>query len=254
MLRRRAGASLAPFILIALGFTACATFKTGEKRLEAVRTVGILSAIGDQFSFVKAGLVGADEGRQSFPIDNWHLDDFIVQQVTTALNGRFQVQLVNYDRKLFANPENESPLAAVNLVRGDAVKKLVREISPQGLDAYVVITRARAKFGGGNRTVAGIGLARYATVFESTSMVYALYEVRVIDGKTLDVIQKRIAAPLEGAAGGRLAGPTQIVDETDFRAPGDPADNESLRRIVAELLTRSLAATIGQMHLTAAAP
>ena len=115
-----------------------------RRQAPIVKTVGIISAIGDQFTFEKAGLTGLDNSPRSGPIASWGLDDLMAQQVTDALSIRFQMQPVTYPRATFATTR-ESAITAVNLVRGDPFKKLVQtEVSPQGLDAYIVITKAKA--------------------------------------------------------------------------------------------------------------
>src|SRR5258708_12956456 len=101
-------------------------------------------------SFARAGLTGINNNpSQSFPIGSWGLDDLIVQQATTALSGRFQVQPVSYQRAAFAAIK-DSPVAPVNLVRGDPFKKLLQtEVTPQGLYAYIAITKPKSHFGNG---------------------------------------------------------------------------------------------------------
>ena len=149
-----------------------AWFETRDAKLQSVKTVGIISAIGDQFTFEKAGLTGLDNSSRSGPIASWGLDDLMAQQVTDALSIRFQMQPVTYPRATFATTR-ESAITAVNLVRGDPFKKLVQtEVSPQGLDAYIVITKAKAYFGGGSRKVEGVGLIRYSTVLESFDLLH----------------------------------------------------------------------------------
>jgi len=237
--------------LLAVNLSACATFETGETKLQAVKTVGIISAVGDDMSFVKAGLTGLNNPAQSLPIRSWGLDDLIVQQATTALSGRFQVQPVSYRRSAFAAIK-DSPVAPVNLVRGDPFKQLVQtEVSPQGLDAYIVITKAKSNFGGGSRKVEGIGFITYGTVLASYNQIYALYEIRVFDGKTFDVIEKRAASPLDNSAAMKLPGPSQLVDESFAPSTGDPAQNEKLHAAIADLVARSLPSTLSDMHLAA---
>src|SRR5690348_2774166 len=181
---------IAMVVLLVLSGSAHAWFETRDAKLQSVKIVGIVSAIGDQFTFAKAGLTGLDNSPRRGPIDSWGLDDLIVQQVAEALSIRFQVQPVTYPRATFATTR-ESAITAVNLVRGDPLKKLVQtDVSPQGLDAYIVISKAHAYFGGGNRKVEGIGLIRYRTVLESFDLLHALYEIRVVDGKTFDIIEK----------------------------------------------------------------
>src|SRR6202022_3810263 len=199
----------------------CAMFATRETKLQAVKTVGIISAVGDEMTFARMGLTGPNNANQSYSIGSWGLDDLIVQQATAALMGRFQVQPVSYPRAAFAAIK-DSPVAAVNLVRGDPFKKLVQtEVSPQGLDAYIVITTAKSNFGGGGRKVEGIGFITYATLLSSYNQIHALYEIRVFDGKTFEVIEKRAAAPLENSGTRNLTGPSQLVDETFAPTIGD---------------------------------
>jgi hypothetical protein len=155
------------------------------------------------------------------------------------------VQPVSYSRAAFATIK-ESVVAPVNLMRGDPFKALVRtDVSPQVLDAYIVITRAKSKLGTG-RKVEGIGFAEYRTLLASYGVIHALYEVRLIDGKTFDVIEKRAASPLGNAEMLRLAGPSRTVDE----AFEGPAAGERLRAAIVDLITRSLPLTLGDMHLT----
>jgi hypothetical protein len=230
-------------ILLLLSNGANALFETRDARLQSVKTVGIVSAIGNEFTFVKAGLTGFDNSPRHVPIASWGVDDMIAQEVSSALGGRFKVQPVTYPRASFAAVQ-ESPITAVNLVRGDPFKKLVEtEVSPQGLDAYIVITKARAYFGGGNRKVEGVGLITCSTILESYGQIHALYEIRVVDGKTFDIIEKFAAAPLDNASTVRFAGPGRLVD------PSLDVSEENLHRVIVDLIRRSLPITLSDMHL-----
>ncbi|WP_128926767.1 hypothetical protein [Bradyrhizobium guangxiense] len=227
---------------VALG--AAAAFETRASRLQAIKTVGIVSAIGEEMSLTQAGLTRLGATAQSLSISAWALDELIVQQATRLLDGRFRARPVSYRRAAFA-AIRDSAVAPVNLLRSDPFKELVRsDVTPQGLDAYIIITRARSKLGNG-RNVEGVGLAEYRTLLADYGLIHALYEVRVIDGKSFDVIEKRAAAPLDNTGTMRLAGPSGPVDETF----GSSASSERLRAAVVDLITRSLPVTLGDMHL-----
>jgi hypothetical protein len=242
-------AKFAAVVVLAVSVGGCAMFATRDTKLQAVKTVGIISAVGDEMSFARMGLTGPNNGSQRFPIGSWGLDDLIVQQATAALSGRFQVQPVSYQRAAFAAIK-DSPVAPVNLMRGDPFKKLVQtEVSPQGLDAYIVITKAKSNFGGGARKVEGIGFISYGTLLVSYSQIHALYEIRVFDGKTFDVIEKMAAPPLDNAGTVGLAGPSRLVDESFSPGAGDPARNENLHGAITDLIARSLSSTLSDMHL-----
>ena len=244
-------ANFATVVVVAVSVGACAMIETRETKLQAVKTVGIISAVGDEMSFARMGLTGPNNASQSFPIGSWGLDDLIVQQATAALSGRFQVQPVNYPRAAFAAIK-DSPIAPVNLVRGDPFKKLVQtEVSPQGLDAYIVITKAKSNFGNGARKVEGIGFISYGTLLASYSQIHALYEIRVLDGKTFDIIEKMAAPPLDNVATVGLTGPSRLVDESFSPSTGDPVRNENLHGAITDLIARSLSSTLSDMHLAA---
>lgn len=244
-------AALASVILLALGGSANAWFENRSQRLQSIKTVGIISAIGDQFSLVRAGLTVPDNSPRHFPIGSWGLDDLITRQATVAISGRFQVQPVTYDRAAFATTR-ESGIAPVKLVRGDPFKTLVREsVTPQGLDAYIVITKARANIGSGGQKLEGVGLATYGTLLESYSQIHALYEIRLIDGKTFDVIQKLPAPPLDDAGDIRLPGPSRRIDAGFALGSGDVRD-ENLHKAIVDLIVRSLPITLSDMQLVAA--
>jgi hypothetical protein len=227
---------------VALG--AAAAFETRASRIQAIKTVGIVSAIGDEMSLTQAGLTGLGNSAQSVSISAWGLDELIVQQTTRLLAGRYRVQPVTYRRAAFA-AIRDSVVAPVNLLRSDPFKELVRsDITPQGLDAYIVITRARSKLGNG-RSVEGVGFAEYRTLLANYGLIHALYEVRLIEGKSFDVIEKRAAAPLDNTGTMQLAGPSGPIDE----ALGASATSERLRAAVVDLISRSLPVTFGDMHL-----
>jgi hypothetical protein len=235
----------AAIVLLASCGSSGAIFETRDARLQAVKTVGIISAIGDQFTFAKGGFSGPDNTCLSLSISSWGLDDFIVRQTTAALSGRFQVRPLTYNRAAFAAIK-ESPIKAVTLVHGDPFKKLVEtEVSPQGLDAYVVITRSKANFGSGAHKLEGVGLITYGTLVESYSFAYALYEIRVVDGKTFDIIEKMAAGPLDDAEV-RVGGPSRPADESLVHC-GSP--DEALRKAIVDLIDQSLPEILSDMHL-----
>jgi hypothetical protein len=167
----------------------------------------------------------------------------------TRQRARHQVQPVRYQRAAFTAIK-DSPLAPANLIRSDPFKKLVQtEVSPQGLDAYIVITKAKANFGGGGRKVEGVGFITYGTLLASSNHIHALYEIRVIDGKTFEVIEKMVAQPLENTEAVRLPGPSRLVNESFSPSTGDPARNENLHGAITDLIARSLSTTLNDMHL-----
>jgi hypothetical protein len=235
-------------LLVLLG--ACAAVDASPPKLDAVKTIGVVSAIGNELTLTKAGLTGFENRTQSFSIESWGIDDLIVSRANALLSRRFEVHPVIYQRATFAAVEGDSTITVVNLLRDDPIKKLIpAEVSPLGLDAYVIITKAKSKYGSTSRTVAGFGIINHSAVFGSYAQIHALYVVRVIDGHEFNLIEKRSASPLNNTEMFRLAGPSRLVDGSFLPTANDAAQNEPLKAGITDLIERSLPTTLQDLGL-----
>lgn len=233
-----------------LALSGC-TSLNGASRLQGIKTVGIISAIGDKFTVTPSGLTGFDNVPRSVSIDAWDIDEQTVAQATSLLGQRLQVQPVTYQRELFLAPERTSSIPGIDLVREDPLKELVRgHVAPQGLDAYVVITKATLKYGTRGVPLSGIGLIRHSALFDSSTIVHALYAVHVIDGHSFRIIDSKSAGPVDNSIV-RLAGPSRMFDAAALPPLSDPLQNEALKAAVADLINRSLEPTLRDLRLTA---
>jgi hypothetical protein len=239
---------LAAALLAAVG--ACASVGAPAPGLQGSKTVGVVSAVGDELTFTKAGLTGLEGRTESFSIEPWGIDDLIVGRTRTLLSRRYQVQPVTYRRTAFAARERASPLAVVNLLRDDPIKELVRtEVTPQGLDVYVVVTKATSMYGNRGRTVAGVGIISNDAVVGSYAQLHALYMIRVIDGHDFKMIVKRSASPPDNAETARLEGPSRRLDASLVPTASDAAQNDRLKAAVTDLIEHSLEPTLQDLGL-----
>ena len=247
----------APLVLLALlAHSGCASMHGGTNQLQGVKTIGIVSAIGDKFTVTQSGLTGLDNAPRSVSIEAWGIDEQIVARATAVLGQQFQVQTLSYSREPFFPPERISAIPAADLLREnpfkreDPFKELIRsQVMPQGLDAYVVITKATLKFGTRGVPINGIGLIKHSTLLDSSAIVHALYVVRVIDGHTFRTIDNKSAGPVENSVI-RLAGPSRTLDAAAQPPITDPLQDESLKAAVADLINRSLEPTLRDLRLT----
>jgi hypothetical protein len=245
-----AAAALA--LALALMTGGCASMNAAPAELQSAKTIGIVSAIGDDFTLTRAGLAGPAETERHASIEAWGLDDLIVARAGNKLGQRFQVKPVTYPRASFATREQTSAFTPLNLRNGRdaALKELVRnQVSPQGLDAYVVITKAESAQGSRGRKVAGIGAIQHVAVLGSTTVLHALYTIHVIDGHSFKVISKRAASPLENAGVFRMAGPSREIEAELASAAQNPAASEAVKAAVIELIDRSLVPTLQDVQL-----
>ena len=237
-------------MLLLLGCGACTAVGTEAPKLREFKTVGIISAVGDTLTVTKAGLSGPGNGQRVYPIESWGIDDLIVSRASALLSRRFQPRPVTYRRTAFAALERSNPVVVVNLLRKDRIGDLVRtEASPQGLDAYVVITKGTSMYGNGGRSVGGIGITNHSALLKSYNQIHALYVVTVIDGHKFSVLEKRSAAPLDNTEIVRLGGPSRMVDDTLLPTATGAAGSEKLKEAVTDLIERSLPATLEGLRL-----
>jgi hypothetical protein len=237
-------------LLLSVVVSGCASVDSGPREPAGITTIGIISSVGDRLTLTRAGLTGVQDNHQSFPIESWGIDDLIVGRATALLSKRFQVVPVSYRRSAFANLHASSPIAAVDLLRSDPIKQLVRtEITPQGLDAYLVITKATSTFGASGRKVAGLGIVSRQTLSDSSIRLHALYRVRLVGGRAFEVRDNRSASSLGANEIGRLAGPSQLVDDSYLPVPDGVEANQKLKTAITGLIERSLPATLKSMGL-----
>ena len=235
-------------LLLCSVVTGCASLGAVPPKLQSIKTIGIIASVGDQLTLTKAGLTGVTDIEQSFPIDSWAIDDLIISRAGTLLSKRYQIQPVTYRRAAFAIVPGSSPL---NLLKKDPVKELIRtEAAPQGLDAYLVITKATSAYGARGRNVAGLGIISHKSVLDSYTQIHALYMIRLVAGNDFDMLDKRSALAPGNIEMRRLAGPSQLVDDSFLPGASGADGNQKLRAGITELIERSLPATLKSMGLT----
>jgi hypothetical protein len=244
-------------VLLTLLTSGCASLDRTDVRLASAKTVGIVSAIGDDFTLTRAGLTAPTEAEQHFAIQAWGLDDLIAIRMGLLLGKRYQVVGLTYSRAPFAAQDTVSPFAISNAISGlkksseDRLIELVRtQIAPQGLDVYVVVTRATAPYGSRSRTVAGIGVIERVAMLGSSAQLHALYTITVIDGHTFKIIGKRQAGPLEGDELFRLKGPSREIGDDLLSAAQNPSGSDALKAAVIDLFDRGLPKTLRDLQLT----
>ncbi|HWF95101.1 MAG TPA: hypothetical protein VG291_09120 [Xanthobacteraceae bacterium] len=237
-------------LLLALLAGACTSIDAAPPKLQAIKTAGVISAVGDEFTLTKSGLTGFDNSARVFPIEAWGLDDLIVSRVGGLLSRRWQVQPVTYRRAAFAAVEPDTPVPVSSLLRDDPVKRLVRtEVLPQGLDAYVVVTKEKSRYGNRAKTVAGVGMINHKAVFDSNHEIHALYMIRIIDGHDFSVIDKRSARPLGNTEMVRLEGPSRVVEDSLQPTTNDASPNDKAKAAVIDLIEQSLPPTLQDLRL-----
>ena len=65
---------------------------------KGIRSIGIVSAVGDRFYVRKVGLMAFGNDTKEFPIDSWRIDDLVVSKARGLLSKSYDVRAVTYRR------------------------------------------------------------------------------------------------------------------------------------------------------------
>ena len=233
-------------LCLALFLGACAGVISGiPPKLDPIKRIGIVSAIGDKFYVQKMGMTVFGNDLNEFPASGWGIDDLMVGKVRAALGRRFDIRPVAYQRPPFYESNREGIGARVRAA-----------VSPAAVDAYVVITRGGSPIGSSNQSVVGLGILEISggVLFAKRHYVHAHYAVYVIDANTFSSMGvTRALMPGESQINPLrttvLRGPHREVDQSWWPPSLDAASNPRLKGAVVELIDKSLANTLQQLEL-----
>jgi hypothetical protein len=211
---------------------------------KGIRSVGVVSAIGDKFYVRKVGLMAFGNDTKEFPIDSWRVDDLVVSKTRSLLSKSYDVRAVTYRR---------AAIAAAPISRSGLGDTLRAEVSPRGLDAYLVVTKIAVQYGGTNQSISGLGIVEGP--FDHY-FIYAILRVALVDGREFSTIAQSIAAlPGDKSCNSIISKPficgaNREVDKTWWPAALNAASNQKLKGAMVEFIDKSLPNTLRQLELT----
>lgn len=227
------------FMLVVGGF---ANVSHAGANMEGIKTVGIIAAVGDRFYVSTKGVTVFENDQKDYSIAGWGLDDFITAKVRAALNGHFDIRPVKYKKAAFA------ALAARSREIVDAVRN---EVTPQGLDAYIVIVARGNMYGKTDpqNLPGGFGIFHEKGVFGSKYVVHANYEITVIDGHRFESRARRWASLEPGSFGPSTRAAFREVSSSWWPANTDVSANQQFKKVVNELIEQGLLVTLREMQV-----
>lgn len=153
---------------------------SAEAKLPNIRSIAIISAIGDSITFASVGPFNFHRGAWSLSIVDWGVDDQLEQEVARKLGGHFNIVHAIYDRPSFSRE-----ISHAITVEEPPINDLISKLSTP-VDAYLVISKH-----GTRSTHEYLNLMGGINVLEQTNAfrkpVYALcilIQVQLIDAKT----------------------------------------------------------------------
>ena len=231
----------AGWLLVALALCGCAVATIEPGRIQSIRRVAIVSAIGDRFTVKKIGITIFGNDQRDFPIDAWKIDDAVTDKVRAVVGKRFEVRPVTYQRSAFFVSENSGRTAA------DAARS--QFAAQQDIDAYIVVTKGTSPYGDSNQYLTGLGIFEGGSLLMRTVSVHTMYWITVIDGHQFTVIGNVPAWTIDKSFMQGIHGPNREVDKSLWPDVLDAAANPKLKTVVLELLDQNLPGSVQSLKI-----
>jgi hypothetical protein len=201
--------------------------------------IGVFSLLADHFEVKKIGITVFGNEFKEITVDNWGLDDLVVDHIRAAVGPGMAVRRIAYARGAF-----DGYVPGIGMFQNLDTKApaIVRQAAAQTqCERYVVVTRAVAQYVG-NQSIFGLGIVNSGRPILSTTALHAVVRIHVHDGQTFAVLKSGT-----GALGGSsfLSGPpTRKLDDSWWPEPPEaantPAMRDVTRKLLGEVLDKSL--------------
>ena len=206
--------------------------------------IGVFPLLFDQFGVRKVGITVFGNDFKQIKVDNWGLDELVVERLRAAVGPGLAVRRIAFDKALF---EGYVPGIGIFQNRDTKAPDIVRQAAGQTqCERYVVVTRAASQYVG-NQSIYGLGVVSSGGPLLTTVAVHAVVRIHVHDGQTFAVLKSGNGS-LSGA--NFLTGPpTRRLDASLWPEPPEaansPAMREATRKLLGEVLDRSLPEMLG---------
>jgi hypothetical protein len=201
--------------------------------------IGVFPLLGDRFGVKKIGITVFGNEFKEIAVDNWGLDDLVVERVRAAVGPGIAVRRVAHTKGAF-----NGYVPGIGMFQNLDTKapEIVRQAAAQTqCERYVVVTRAVSQYVG-NQSIFGLGIVNSGRPILSTTRLHAVVRIHVHDSQTFAVL-KSAAGSLTG--NNFLSGPaSKTLDDTWWPEPPEaantPAMREATRKLLGEVLDKSL--------------
>lgn len=170
---------------LVVAFLAVPPSAVAEEASAPVKTVAIISALGDTAAKKTVGLTVFDNADASEDIQDWRIDEFVIAEFKAQIEPRYKVVNVPYAKRDFF-PDTGGIIVDADL---DAEACIAKLSLPQGMekpDAYIIVTKAFFDdvITRTNQHFFGLGFYHPNVRGPYARSIYAAYEVNVVDGRT----------------------------------------------------------------------
>jgi hypothetical protein len=263
------------FVLLVL--SACASRPAvSEAQLAGMRSIAVVSALGDTVSLQEFGSgtkssgqqlltaygLASGGGVQKASIESWALDQFVVDLASQMIGACYDVRGVS-DAAVAAKLAGITARGfgpGVDFFGDPIPEKIAQSLGAEMSsppDAYVVVLKASEYFGRASALpTIGVGLMHTIGLLSHSDHVFALYRIYLVDGDQHRLLTSAIAA-IPGQPPSSFDGPSRRVDASwwadSFEAMTE-AQRQQLRQAMQDLIAGSLRNTLARVGLRCSAP
>lgn len=219
---------------------------TSPAQYDAIHSVAVISAIGVNLNMRNVHFLNVAD--KHLDISGWKLDDEATDMLKRYLGSRFQFRDVPYDRaKLAAIPNGPWDGAFSGFTA------FLKSLPTEGIDAFILLRPDLESYDPG---LPGIALTNGNGLANTLPVIWANYEIDVIDAHTLKIIGKSFSrVTLRAGVAPSFAGvvvPPVLALDDDFAL----SDKQQmlLHGIVSKLVEASLVETIRSMNFGVSLP
>ncbi len=226
--RRRTGRSTIGKIVILLSALCLAACETAPDSLSApslsqIKTVGVISLLGDALEYEQLSLTVITTGTFTYPAAEFAIDRFTADCVAKNLKQRFDVRPVRFNPSDFAFDKIVLADQPGSFDSGQPIGAVIKaKATPNNLDAYIIVTKGGGPVKtGASLSQSGVGMLRQHRLLYHDYFVHAIYHLTVVDGHTSKVVA-RTSSPIWGS---------EEVDETYWPFDSDNIAVDQARRV-----------------------
>jgi hypothetical protein len=194
--------TLGLYFTFLLGLPAAAETVAPAKGFDAVKSIGVISAVGDSIHAGTKGLTVFSTHEDQISILDMGLDGDLEKFVSEKINPRFNVQPIQFDRAQFST--SKDPEFVTIGTPPPPIAALVKALDAP-VDAYLVISKAAVPFGVNEQALRpGFNIGK-GGAFTDTFEMYAFIDITLFDARThLKLAHAVYPAPISRLWGGTV--------------------------------------------------
>ncbi len=172
-----------------------------------IHSVSVVSLLGDELSFTKVGFTVFNNDGFTKNVTTWKLDDTVQKAIVEGLNNsssNIKVVSLPFDRselfKIYKSPQNWGAYTDIGRIEHE----IRRQVNDSPVDAIVLVHKVRAE---DPVAFTSVFVEGYGIYYRSMPLVdpllrpFALFEISILDGKTLKPITTKYVRAISSAYG-----------------------------------------------------